>query len=146
MNRGISRRSILGLLASTALPWRAKAASIWSASRIDVSCVAEQLLKVLPHRESAAVVGRRYLNVTPSVADVYLLTTEIAQGTQLGIVELGTLRSTELMSLLREKIRRDFRNQKISVVDGWLLSVTEVQLCALASLVKETRSRALSEN
>ena len=138
MNRGMSRRAILGLLASAAFPWKAKAASIWSASRIDVSCLADRLLKVFSHRESAAVVGRRYLKITPFVADVYLLTTEIAQGTQLGIVELGTLRSTELMSLLREKIRRDFRNQKISVVDGWLLSVTEVQLCALASPVKET--------
>lgn len=135
MNRGISRRAVLGLLASTALPWRAKASSIWSASRIDVSCLAQRLLKVFRHRESAAVVGRRYLKITPSVADVYLLTTEIAQGTQLGIVEPGTLRSTELMPLLQEKIHRDFRNQKIVVVDGWLLSVTEAQLCALASLI-----------
>jgi len=80
------------------------------------------------------------LKITPSVDDVYLLTTEIAQDTQFGIVELGTFRLTELMSVLREKIRDDFRNQKIIVIDGWLLSVTEVQLCALAALVKKTRS------
>jgi len=37
-------------------------------------------------------------------------------------------------SVLEEKVRQDFRENKTTVVDGWILSVTEARQCALFSL------------
>ena len=41
-----------------------------------------------------------------------------------------------IRSMLENKVQTDFKNGKIIVVDGWVLSVTEARQCALFSILR----------
>jgi hypothetical protein len=41
----------------------------------------------------------------------------------------------ELYALLRRRRERDFRADQIVVLEGWIMSATEAQTCALVSLL-----------
>ena len=45
--------------------------------------------------------------------------------------------SITVASLLDEKIRDDFQQNKTMIVDGWVLSVTEARQCALFSITEK---------
>ena len=93
----------------------------------------EQALAVLlPSRASAAAVGEAYLRQAPL---------EASAGTLEALI-LGSAREAGLPITaegLRLRIERDFVEEKIVRLDGWVLSATEVRLCAL------TRLRTASE-
>jgi hypothetical protein len=44
--------------------------------------------------------------------------------------------------IIRARGRDDFRNGRIVVVDGWILSLTETRLYALAALLSQTRMKS----
>ncbi len=39
-------------------------------------------------------------------------------------------------TIMDKKVRQDFETNKIAVVNGWILSITEARQCALLSLMK----------
>ena len=47
-----------------------------------------------------------------------------------------TADSASIASLLSQKIQEDFQQNKIVVVNGWVLSLTEARQCALFSLIE----------
>jgi hypothetical protein len=51
-----------------------------------------------------------------------------------GQAALSESADDELRVLLDHKMRRDFADEKVVQLQGWILSVTEARLCALMAL------------
>ena len=50
---------------------------------------------------------------------------------------IETTNNTSIASILSQKIQQDFQQNKIVVVNGWVLSLTEARQCALFSLTEK---------
>jgi len=131
MSLGLSRRTFLGGLlavaASTALGLR------WWQGRRRPDFPVADLLELLNHRDSALLLGRLYRDAVPVENGKEPLIAVLA-ATFRTAGELPAGDQVSLRRLVNEYIRRDFTRDRVVAVDGWLLSVTEARLCALASL------------
>lgn len=132
----ISRRRVLaaaggvGVAAVSvwARPWRSLVAFV------PVSA-AERLVGLFSHRASAEAIGSAYLARVPSEAAVGHLVDMIAAELPGGRRTVLEASDDELRSILLERVRTDFEQDRIVDVGGWVLSPTEARLYALASLV-----------
>jgi hypothetical protein len=93
------------------------------------------LARCFTYKDSAAVVGRAYLQCVPEEADVQLLVDLICVGGAEQQAELACADKGKLREFLLHQQRQDFARERIVKVHGWLLSATEVRLCALAALL-----------
>ncbi|MEZ4511554.1 MAG: hypothetical protein R3C62_06750 [Chloroflexota bacterium] len=96
---------------------------------------AQDLLRVFGSLESATAVGQDYLAVYPAQASVAALTASLVGGLTAVNPHWQTLRKAELQAALRTQIRNDFADERIVKLQGWLVSLTEAQLCGLAALI-----------
>jgi hypothetical protein len=81
---------------------------------------------------SAIVVGRRYLRMRPAEAELStLLEWVLPQGLRLRPEH-------EIRSILANRIRADFESRRTVELEGWVLSETEVRLCALLALMSRS--------
>ena len=92
---------------------------------------AEQLLDILPH-EQAKILGRR-LTAQGGWMDKSQLAAEL-QRDLFGSSASRLARPEKLISLVAQKNRQDFADQRVVDLDGWVLSQTEAKLCALHAL------------
>jgi hypothetical protein len=97
---------------------------------------AGRLAGVLRHPDSAALLGRLYLDGNPREADATRLVTQI------GAMPDSAATDEALRASLDERIRNDFINGDTVTVGGWLLSITEARLCALVSLLRDANPGA----
>jgi hypothetical protein len=95
---------------------------------------AERLVRLLPHAESAARLGRRYLEDTPQEAHARRLIALI------GTTPADMESDAALRERLQARIRQDFIDGATVTVDGWRLAVTEARLCALVSVLQDAPS------
>lgn len=93
-----------------------------------------RLAGLLPHQDSARIVGREYLRGAPAAADLDRLTTLVLRGLDLEGGALAAVDDRRLRQLVLRRTGQDFREGRTVAVDGWLLSATEARLCALAQL------------
>jgi len=89
---------------------------------------------LLRHEESARLIGREYLRIAPHEANVQILSDLI----ELGHGDDPKCTSDADAESLRERLwsrtRQDFEEGHIVRIHGWILSLTETRLCALAAL------------
>jgi hypothetical protein len=129
----MTRRVLLGRLAWLALATRASAASALPRAPQRRSAL------LLRHPESAAVLGREFLRTRPAEADARELARRLGlPGPDLGALAPGAARSCKGEILRRH--RDDLERGRVVDLHGWILSLTELRLCALLSLQRE-RSR-----
>jgi hypothetical protein len=125
------RRLILRLAASTAII--AATPAIWAGpARAGAGCgpdLASRLAALIPHADSAARIGSRYLASAPAEADAGLLVSSI-----LGPQAHEATADAVLRRVVGESRQRDFLDGNTVSVDGWILSGTEARLCALVAL------------
>ena len=74
------------------------------------------------------VIGRRYLETYPSESDPDFLWAQV-------LGDLASGDSAALASKLRESRQRDFHNDDIVILDGWILARSEARTCALTLLL-----------
>ncbi len=86
-------------------------------------------------KDSAAVVGREYLGSAPNEADASLLVDLICAHRAGGRESLIGVDKVEMQEWLRQQQQLDFERGHVVKVKGWILSVTEARLSALAALV-----------
>ena len=98
------------------------------------TAVANRLRDLLTHRASAARIGRAYLESEPHEADVGLLVRDLAADWPGGPAALAELPETTLARLVSDRTRRDFAEGETVMLDGWVLSRTELRLCALTAI------------
>jgi hypothetical protein len=101
----------------------------WAAARPALGAALENLL---PDTDSAVAVGRAYLRRHPGDRDQkrvqHLLSAALGGHPE-------ALAPVVLRARVRDRIRQDFAESRIAIVDGWILSVTEARLCALVALL-----------
>ena len=98
--------------------------------------LALSLARSFTYRESAKVIGSEYLRRVPQEANTRLLIDLICscsaeRRTELRQADVGTARR-----LLQLQQREDFEYGRIVNLQGWILSQTEVRLCALTALMR----------
>ena len=115
--------------------FRSSYASIEQNTNIKASLLANKLLCGFKCHISARKIGYEYLIITPNEANIEVLLNHLCK---LGGEEKRTLYNSSdnvIKTILREKSCRDFRNEQVVNIRGWILSKTEARLCALAMLV-----------
>jgi hypothetical protein len=135
MSLSVSRRTVLAGLAAGIVGAAIGLRLYWSGG--NVKREARRFADMLQHPDSAAWLGRLYLDGRPREADAALLVTLI--GAARGPVLPPAAPNTEeaLRASLEARIRNDFISGNMVAVDGWLLSITEARLCALVSLLRD---------
>jgi len=86
------------------------------------------LLGLFGDLDSPRILGKRYLDLYPQEKPRALLLAARIQSAQLWT-------SSSVRKLLAQQRELDFRNGDIVLIDGWLLSRTEVETCALTILL-----------
>lgn len=100
-----------------------------------VASDAERLVSTFSSPESAAEVGRAYLETLAPDPSPRVLVERIVAGLPGGYTAVRRGDEAQLRTLLAHELKEDFRDGNIVMVDGWILSTTEARLCALAALV-----------
>ena len=97
------------------------------------------LLSLFRDPESAATVGRRFLDLHPQRASTVLLVDELTAQIVPEGVPLAGFPPREIVARTSKRIQRDFEEDRVVELDGWVLAHTEVSLCALAALENPER-------
>jgi len=93
--------------------------------------VAESLLAIFPRRDSARAIGRAFLRANPAEGCSKRLVEKIvAERATPDLADPKAVRD-----FVRAGIRSDFERSRTVELDGWVLAVSEVRLCALAACV-----------
>lgn len=105
--------------------------------RPEVRVAADLVRTTVPHHRNAARLGAAYLRIAPQESDVAHLVNALTAGE--ADSEIGNDRTSRDMvrSTVRRRIKTDFERGALVQVDGWIMSVTEVRLAALAYLVRD---------
>ena len=131
MSSVFSRRRVLAAIAAmgACLPAVGRARGLVAAPDPAI----ERLVGLFKHRDSARAIGSAYLATRPEEANPYNLLELITRADQEPLVVHRTS-AMELRDWLRRRQADDFATGRIVKLDGWLLSATEVRLCALVAL------------
>ena len=101
----------------------------------DPDLITTKLVQLFANRSSAEAIGRAYLRgLDAPRPDLAVLQAELMRALQLDPADLHPQRATMLETRLRERIRQNFAEGSVVMVDGWILSRIEVQACAIACL------------
>ena len=100
--------------------WRGLSARNWSPRQL--------LDAVLPNLASARAIGEAYLDAGHADEKSAERLVWLIFGGHPSVVITGT----EIRAFIGERLRRDFAAGAVVRLDGWMLSVTEARLCALA--------------
>ncbi|MGF1499198.1 MAG: hypothetical protein ACFB8W_20575 [Elainellaceae cyanobacterium] len=92
------------------------------------------LLSVFSNRENARVVGKTYLSSIPESLHRDAILSEICLSCSGGVEALSNMNTQALKEWFDRRQRNDFAEGRTVMVDGWVLSKTEVDICALAAL------------
>jgi hypothetical protein len=86
----------------------------------------EMVVSLFSHLPSARAIGAAYLRSSPAnTLDAETLAASLPAAASVADLRLA----------IAARVRDDFANARVAMVDGWMLSVTEARLCALAYLV-----------
>ena len=127
-----SRRTFLKLASSTLVI----ASSGCGFGKPDWEEIAERMISMLHYPERARLIGSLYLESNPDVRD---LSFEQWASRLLRELELEPEQITDdtlknsLHDRIRQQVRRDFVNENIVIVKGYMFSRTEIMLCSLAA-------------
>lgn len=91
------------------------------------------LADLLRHHESAVQLGRSYVESDPAYG---ALSAEqwaamVLQSIGMDINIPATIELGKIQDQVSRRVRKDFSDETVVLVDGWLLARTEVRLCAL---------------
>ena len=127
----MKRRHLLAGLAGTALmPLGSPTAAAWQPGGQEL---ASRLVAALERPASAVEVGRAYLRQHPEEIDGARLTMALDADLRRRC-EPVTAQPAQLRRAISRQVRDDFEQGRVAEVDGWILSLTEARLCALAAL------------
>lgn len=107
--------------------------SAWKWSGDGAPPAEKALLSALREPKSAALVGRKILELNPTVFGRKQPTGQILPALGFEGTGLTELAPDTLRRMLGDRIRFEFGDGRTIDADGWILSVTEAWLCVLAA-------------
>ncbi len=107
----------------------AAASSGWwiSTRKVTPSLLADLVRRELPVDEDMMAIGHLYLDTRPD-ASVDSLSKALLD-------RITSCNARNLDAALREAVLNDFAIENITVLEGWILSTTELELCGLSLLL-----------
>ena len=100
----------------------------------------DNLSGLFPRPFSAQAIASEYFRTHPNENDVYYLARLISQGLAGTSVDCDQS-VDDLRSRIRSRVRADFETENVVRLRGWVLSRTEVRVCALAAIISTSRGR-----
>ena len=94
--------------------------------------VRSALNDVFHKKSSAAAIGKEYLATMGVTADVEMMTESVARA--LSLSPDGAISIESARALLKRRVREDFRSGNTVSLQGWVVSLTEAQVCAIVTL------------
>lgn len=138
---GVKRRRFLQIVAVLAYSGagvsRASEAYVWKIGEIDP--LAEKLAGFFCNKESANIVGSVVLAMESEHRGISELLESLCGDQPTRYEQLLLADDSSLRQIIMEQQRADFTCGRTRAVDGWILSETEVQLCALSEMVSRVR-------
>jgi hypothetical protein len=129
---GMTRRRFLlsGTLVATTF---ASSSCSYSLTGLRASAISDGKIKaglrqLFSDRAAARGLGKRYIDLYPREAQRILLFEKLVSSLQPGS-------SRELKAIIARERESDFQNNRIVIIDGWLLARTEAEVCALTVLL-----------
>lgn len=133
LNRRCALRLIAALVGgarmSGMVPVLASVRPIWS-------LLHDTLSGFFTRPSSAGVIASEYLRIYPDENDEILLARFILRGWTGGNSDRDQS-AKELQTWIRSRIRADFEMENVIRIRGWILSRTEVRVCAFAAIISE---------
>lgn len=129
-----SRRKILGCIGML-LPgaFLLSFARGTKAKEVAVPNWLRQMADLFPEFENASQIGRRYLELTPGERDARVLASAVSKSIE-GSPPALLVDRDRFRSKATHAVRRDFESGNVIMIDGWVLSRTEAQICGLVTL------------
>ena len=129
MKKLTRRRFIYYLAGSSALSVMPKI-GFSAVNNVDNKDILLSVITAFHSKKSAAIIGREYLRQYPNEKNMDVLYKSLK------IVPLhNEIEKSEVCLCLADKMENDFSRGDVINLQGWLLSRTELRLCALLSLV-----------
>lgn len=102
----------------------------------DLETAAQRMIDTLNHVDRAREIGEAYMAQSPDVRDQSpeLLARNLLTILNLDSEEISRATINALEGRLSERVRRDFVEENVVILGRWMLSRTEVLLCALAAM------------
>jgi hypothetical protein len=105
------------------------------------------LRKIITDRQAAARLGRAYLDTRPAYRHCPALITDIEQTLKTEGASISAMSHAEqTASVLQAVLSKEYRNDEVVSVAGWVLSETEARLYALVYLATTTESFSEQDN
>ena len=122
---------VLGLLGLATFPF------IASERNNDKTKVLTQpkFLSRLCNRRAIGTLGRAYLKLKPDERDDTVLKNLLVDTAHTILFEKQDMATIEAQ--IEKKIKNDFDDKHIVVLEGWVLSITEARQCAFYSIINE---------
>jgi hypothetical protein len=115
-------------LSLPSLPSHASANLVQSGDRVE-----EAILKIIRNQDSAIALGKAAHMTCPEMRDRARLLVQILDDLELDPSAVIQTKTHELGKRLSRRIQMDFSEGRTVNLDGWLLSLAEVRLYALAA-------------
>jgi hypothetical protein len=97
-----------------------------------------QILSSLVDENTLIKIGRAYTTMKTEHASLFSLEKLLVKDSD-GKVWAGNSPASEIAAFLEKKILNDYESGNTAVLNGWVLSDTEAQQCALFSLLATTK-------
>ena len=95
----------------------------------------DDLATLFADRQAAEVIGQTYLAQAGfPLPNLERLQSELAAALQWNNTGPGGDQRAVMQARLRDRISQDFTDGRVVMVDGWMLSQAELQVCAIAYL------------
>jgi hypothetical protein len=134
----ITRRQLLLSAAALGLTLLCPPLRSWSILAPSHDSLRTRLIRLLLNQDSARIIGQAYVRVAPTEATPDVLFNLLLNALPAERRGLSTASDHELRRVLLLSERQDFQEGRIVSLDGWIASLTEARLCALAALRRPT--------
>ncbi|MGH8895972.1 MAG: hypothetical protein ACRDZ4_02850 [Egibacteraceae bacterium] len=136
------RRLLMGAMGGFGLSLGLRSLRPWPWIAQSRGADAARLARLLKHERSARVVGQEYLRAAPAEAERDALAGLVVGRLPAQHRTLSTVTDHQLRELLVLAVRQDFQEGRTVELHGWVVSLTEARLCALAARCSATAPMA----
>lgn len=130
-----SRRAFLKCATSSTLVALLSALSIGCGfGKLNVETIARRMIETLNHHHRARELGAALVSRVPELESQSYesLTRKLLATLEIELEEISHDTLESLDALLHDQVRRDFLEENVVIVEGFMLSRTEALLCSLA--------------
>jgi hypothetical protein len=134
--RGVPRRTVLiggAAIAAADLPTTILRGSTENGSSIEAA-----ILSIVRHRHDAAALGYAVLSSWPHLGDRNQILASLIDDLGIGSKAAALANASKIAKRLSLRIYEDFATERTLVTHGWILSLAETRLYALAALAENT--------